>query len=285
MGGRRRGPAGISEEVELGTAELLRDSDRPSGWTLLVDGTPQSYVDLDDPTWLEFEYVRRIAAVLDAAAPPGQPLRVLHLGGGALTLPRYVAATRAGSVQRVVERDTKLISLIRRALPLPRNSGIRIRSTDARAAVEASAAGRFDVVITDVYQGARMPGPLTTVEFAAQVARILRPGGLHAVNVADGPPLRFARTQVATMRAVFADVCVLAEPGVLRNRRFANVVLVGVTAPGRLPLNHLATAAARDFFPGRLVHGAALDRFAGGACPVTDRNAPGSPEPPSTLFS
>ena len=82
--------------VTGGTAELLADADREGSWMLLVNGTPQSHVDLDDPTHLEFEYVRRMGHVLDLAADPGAPLDIVHLGGGALTLPRYVAVTRPG---------------------------------------------------------------------------------------------------------------------------------------------------------------------------------------------
>src|SRR2546423_600544 len=88
-----------------GAAALVPDPDRPGGWTLRLDGTPQSYVDTADPAVLHFEYMRRLGSVVDAAAPAGEPLRVLHLGGGALTLARYVAATRPGSTQQVVERD------------------------------------------------------------------------------------------------------------------------------------------------------------------------------------
>src|SRR5690242_15338252 len=91
--------------VGTGLAELVPDRDRGTAWTLLLDGAPQSYVDLADPAYLEFEYVRRMAAAIDLIAPPGQPLRALHLGGGGLTLPRYVAATRPGSPQRAVEID------------------------------------------------------------------------------------------------------------------------------------------------------------------------------------
>jgi len=195
----RRGGSRIVERVDLGTAELVPDVDRRSGWTLFVDGVPQSYVDIADPEWLEFEYVRRLASVLDTAAEPGAGLRVLHLGGGALTLPRYVAAARPGSVQRVVERDAALTALIRRVLPLPRGADLRVRAGDGREVVEASAAGRYDVVVADVYGGARMPGRFTTVEFARAVARVLRPAGRYAVNLADGPPLAFARGQVATL--------------------------------------------------------------------------------------
>ncbi|HET9972021.1 MAG TPA: spermine synthase, partial [Streptosporangiaceae bacterium] len=116
--GRHRETAGTER------AELLRDADRPDAWMLLIDGVPQSHVDLDDPAYLDFEYVRRLGHVIDAAAPAGQPLRVLHLGAGALTLARYVAATRPGSPQLAVELDAALVDLIRLRLP-PRNPRLR----------------------------------------------------------------------------------------------------------------------------------------------------------------
>src|SRR5258705_331427 len=114
-------------------AELVADSDRAAGWTLLVDGVEQSYVDASDPAYLKFYYVRWIAAVLDAAAPTGEPLRVLHLGGGAMTLPRYVALRRPGSAQVVVEHDAALVALVDQALPRP--TEIVVLVEDARAAV------------------------------------------------------------------------------------------------------------------------------------------------------
>src|ERR1700683_158355 len=114
----------------LGHAELLRDADRRASWMLLVDGIPQSHVDLEDPGYLDFEYVRRLGHVIDTAAPAAQPLHVLHLGAGALTLARYVAATRPGSSQVSVEVDAALVDLVRRRLPL---RGVRVRIGDARA--------------------------------------------------------------------------------------------------------------------------------------------------------
>lgn len=272
----------ISEPVDFGIAELVPDPDRSHGWTLLVDGTPQSYVDLDDPRHLEFEYVRRLASVVETAAPPDRPIRVLHLGGGALTLPRYVAATRPGSVQRVVERDAGLVALVRRVLPLPRGADLRVRVMDGRAAVEESGAARHDLVLADVYGGSRVPGRFASTEFAAAVSRVLRPDGWYAVNLADGPPLAFARGQVATLRAVFSEVCLIAEPSVLRGRRFGNVVLVAGAA---LPVAALARSGVTEAFPARVVHGGDLDRFAAGARAVTDADAVDSPAPPRALFS
>ena len=113
-------PPGGSQRGADGRVELLRDLDRPRSWMLLVDGAPQSHVDLDDPRHLEFEYMRRLGHVIDLAAPAGTPLRVLHLGGGGLTLARYVAATRPGSSQLAVESDAEVAELVRRRLPLGR---------------------------------------------------------------------------------------------------------------------------------------------------------------------
>lgn len=274
MNARSRWRVGAVEPVELGTAELVPDPGRPAGWTLLVDGIAQSYVDLDDPTHLEFEYVRRIASVIDAAAPPGSPLRVLHLGGGGLTLPRYVAATRPGSRQRVVERDGALVSLVQRILPAPAGADLEIVISDARASVCRSQPATFDLVIADVYRGARMVPSVATTQFAAQVARVLRPAGQYLVNVTDRPQLIFSRRQVATLRESFGDVCVVGEPGVPPGRRFGNVVLAAALEPGGLPIARLVVSAAgRDPDRGRLLRGADLDRFVDGAHPMLDPRA------------
>jgi spermidine synthase len=266
-----------------GTAELLGDADRDGAWMLLVDSTPQSHVDLDDPAHLEFEYVRRIGHVLDLAGEEGMPLDVVHLGGGALTLPRYVAVTRPGSRQRVAEIDQPLTELVRAHLPLPRNARIRVRAADAREAVASMHPASADVVVSDVFAGARTPAHLTTVEYAQEIHRVLRPGGVLAANVADGPPLAFARAQAATLRAVFAEVCLIAEPGTFRGRRFGNLVAVASDAP--LPIAALVRRCAGDPMPSRVVEGDELDRFVGAARAIPDAEARPSPDPPPDVFS
>jgi len=280
MAQRRRGERRI-ETVGSGVAELVGDPDRASGWTLLLDGAPQSHVDLADPTHLEFEYIRRMAAAIDLIAPTGATLRVLHLGGGALTLPRYVAATRPGSPQRVVEIDGPLVELVREALPWDPKAKLRVRVGDAREAVAGIRADGYDLVILDVFAGSRTPAHLASVEFMHEVARVLAPGGWLIANVADGPPLHYARTQVATIRAALPQACLVADAAVLRGRRFGNlVVLAGRTPP---PVAGLSRRAAGDWFPGRVETD--LDRFIGGRAPATDIDALPSPPPPEGLFS
>lgn len=268
--------------------ELLRDADRRGAWMLLIDGVPQSHVDLDDPGYLDFEYVRRIGHVIDEAAPAGQPLRVLHLGAGALTLARYVASTRPGSPQLAVEVDAALVDLIRLRLP-PRNPRLRVRVGDARAELERLRPGSFDVVIADVFAGGRTPAHLTSAEFWAAARRVVHGtssgsrDGVVAANVADGAPLAHTRAQVATARAVFPHACLIADAAVLRGRRFGNLVLVA--SPEPLPVDALTRRTAGDPMPGRVVYGTDLVRFTAGAKAVTDATAVPSPAAPPGAFA
>ncbi|MFJ5773540.1 spermidine synthase [Streptomyces sp. NPDC093094] len=281
----RRGRAdaeAVVEAVDGGLAELIPDRDRARAWTLLIDGAPQSHVDLDDPAHLSFEYQRRLGHVVDLAAPPGRPVHAVHLGGGALTLARYVAATRPRSTQQVVEFDAPLVQLVRRELPLEPGARIRVRSADAREGLAKVPDGWADLVVADVFSGARTPAHLTSTEFLDEVRRTLRPGGLYAANLADGPPLTHLRGQIATAASRFAELALIADPTVLRGRRFGNAVLVAADHP--LPLAELTRRTASDPHPGRVEHGRALTDFAGGAVPVTDAAAVASPAPPASVF-
>jgi spermidine synthase len=251
----------------------------------MLGGTPHSHVDLDDPTRLESEYVRQIAFMVDLAAAERAPLRVLHLGGGGLTLPRYIAVTRPGSGQQVVEIDGKLLDFVRQELPLPRNARVRLRTGDARDVLSRVPEAAFDMTITDVYNGARIPKHLTSAEYYGLSKRALRPEGVHVANLADGAVgggLTFTKRQIANARQHFAQVAVLTDPGILRGRKFGNIVLLASDAP--LPLEGLVRRAASDAFPCRVVHGEELTSFQGGAKPFTDADTEPSPEPPANAF-
>lgn len=273
--GRERGADNIP--VGQGMAQLIADPDRTNGWTLCVDDTPQSHVDLDDPTYLEFEYIRWLGHLVDLVAPPECPLNVLHLGGGAWTLARYVAATRPGSRQRVVEVDAKLADLVRDRLPA-RDQGIRVRIGDARDVLESIGDHSADLIVLDVFQGAQTPGHLTSTQFVAEAARVLRHTGCYAVNLADGGRLGFARAQVATVRTMFSNTVLISAPGVLRGRRFGNLLLIAASGP--LPIQGLSRVVAGDPFGARVMDAEDLDRFAASATPVDDATAQESPHPP-----
>lgn len=267
------------------TATVEPDRYSPDSYTLVVDGTPQSHVDLADPTHLDFEYVRRIGHGIDLAAEPGAAITAVHLGGGALTLARYVAATRAGSRQQVVEYESNLMEFIRAQLPLPKSAQIRVRTGDAREVVNAfppGLRGTVDVVVVDVFSGARTPAHVTSQEFYREVGQLLAPNGIVAVNVADGAGLAFARGQAATLMSVFAEVQLVVDPQMLKARRFGNVVAFATA--GTLPFDRLPRLVASDPVQAKVVAGAELQNFVAGAPIVTDQTAVKSPPPARSVF-
>ena len=267
----------------LGVARLLPDVDWPGAMLLTVDEVPQSYVDPSDPARIEFEYVQRLAHVADTVFPPGARIDALHLGGGALSLARYLAHTRPGSRQLAVEIDGELTAFVREHLPWDRRWRLRVRTDDARVALASRRPQSADLIVSDVFAGARTPAHLTSVQYVQLAAAALRAGGVYAVNLADGAPLAFGRAQAAAVRAVFPHAVLIAEPAVLRGRRFGNLVLAGSREP--LPVVELARRAAGDAFPARVTADADLDAWIGGAAPMTDETATPSPEPPPDAFT
>ncbi|XIF83545.1 fused MFS/spermidine synthase [Kutzneria buriramensis] len=254
---------------------MSRDPDRGSGWLLSVNGVAQSYVDLGDPTHLEFDYVRRIGDVVDLAHPAGVPLEVLHIGGGACTIPRYVAATRKGSRQLVIEADGPLVELVRENLDLRSVPQLKVRVGDGRRETATRRDDTADLVVVDAFESALMPGPLATLEYCREVRRVLRPQGTYVANLADGGGLRFARRFAATLVEIFEHVLVMAEPGVFRGRRFGN--LVAAASAAELPYAELTRRTAGSAFPARCVPG---QEFAGNARPLSDEEPVEPPQPP-----
>lgn len=259
--------------------EFLADSDHPGGVMLVMDAVRQSYVDLTDPTYLDFEYIQFFASVLEVAAPPrdGGTLATTHIGGGGLTMPRFLAVTRPGSPQIVLEPDAELTALVRAQLPLPRGHRIRIRPQPGRAGVAALADASADLLILDAYADGRVPADLTTLEFLTDAARVLRADGLMLANVVDEPGLRYVRRVIAGLRAVFGDVVLVSSHDVLKGRRFGNVVLAASNR--RFDIDELRREVVRQPFPAGVRERIQLDQLTAGARPFTDSDAATSPEP------
>lgn len=253
------------------------------GYQLVVDGTPQSHVDPERPELLVYEYVQRIGHVLDAMRPG--PLTAVHLGAGALTLPRYVARTRPGSRQQVIELEPGIVEIVREVAPLPREASIRIRYGDARAVLErlpGGLVGACDLVVVDVFAGSQTPAHVTSVEFHERVRALLAPDGVLCVNLADGRELRFVRSQLATLTHVHPHVAAIADTGFLKGRRYGNLVAVASAEP--LRLDGVPAALQRDPWPAKVVEGDELRRFASSGAIVTDATALPSPPPSRSVF-
>jgi spermidine synthase len=255
--------------------EFVRDADHPGGVTLIMDSVLQSYIDLTDPSYLDFEYVRFFAVLLGTLAPG--PLAVTHIGGGGLTVARYLHAVRPGSSQIVLEPDEDLTSLVRTELPLPRNHRIRVRPVDGVAGISALSEASADVVILDAYADGRVPAAMTTVDFFADCSRVLRADGLLLCNLVDEAGLVYVGRAAAGLREVFGEVVLIASTDVLKGRRFGNVVLAA--RPDAFDVTRLRRDLVRQPFPATVLDPDELSLRFGNARAFTVADQSESPEP------
>jgi MFS family permease len=248
------------------------DVDRPSGRLLILDDLRHSYVDLDDPTYIEFRYLQGVVDAIDTLSTAGTPLDALHVGGGGFTLPQWIEATRPGSRSVVLELDEGIVDVARDRLGLETGPDLQVDVGDARLGIADQTDGTYDFVMGDAFGGRSVPWHLTTVEFVREVDRVLRDDGFYAVNVIDGPARRFVRAEAATLRDVFDHVVLVSTPGALEGQTSANFVLVGSKRP--IDAADLAGRVAANDFGDVVLTGAELDDFIDGAGVLRDDFAP-----------
>ncbi|MER6157947.1 fused MFS/spermidine synthase [Streptomyces sp. NPDC001868] len=270
-------PGGCDAETRYHCARVVTDPDRDSGRTLVLDGLRHSYVDLDDPTFLEFTYVRAIASVADTAFPEGEPLAAHHVGGGGLTLPRYLAATRPGTRSLVSEIDSGVVRIDRERLGLRAEAGIAVRAEDGRLGLRRLDTGSRDLVVGDAFGGVSVPWHLTTVEAMTDVRRVLDEDGLYVANLIDHGGLDFARAEAATLAETFDHVALLGDPVDIGLDPTAtpsggNLVLLASDRPVDLRAAQEALDARRTGW--KIATGAGLTSWIGDARPLTDDYAP-----------
>lgn len=266
-------PTPCDVETAYHCAAVVSDPDRPTGRLLLLNSARHSYVDLADPTHLEFAYTRWISAVADLMAPEGAALDALHLGGGGFTIPRYLTATRPGTRNTVFEIDGGLVELARRELDVRPGPELRPVVGDARVLVRGMESDSVDLVVGDAFGHLVVPWHLATREMVAEIRRVVRPGGVYVQNVIDYPPLRFVRAELATVAAEFGHVALIAPSAALRGETGANFLIVASDVSLALdPLRARLDSVSPD--PVVLLAGAALGEFVNGAPVLTDDFAP-----------
>ncbi|MFI7577926.1 fused MFS/spermidine synthase [Micromonospora sp. NPDC049497] len=265
-------PTPCDIETAYHCARVTSDPNRDTGRTLLLNSAQHSYVDLADPTYLEYAYTKWIGAVADVAAPAGRRLDALHLGGGGFTVPRYLTATRPGTDNVVFEIDGGLVELGERKLGVRQGPDLRAVVGDARMLVAGEGTDSRDLVVGDAFGHLVVPWHLATREMAAEIRRVTRPGGVYVQNVIDYPPLRFIRSELATVAAEFGHLALIAPAAALAGEDGANFLIVASDAP--LPLPAIQARLTRADPTAALLSGAALDDFVGEALVLTDDYAP-----------
>ncbi|MGA7204030.1 MAG: fused MFS/spermidine synthase [Specibacter sp.] len=243
-------------------ATIEKDPWHEDAFVLSIDNAEQSQVNLAHPEEVFYEYLRRIANAVDLVKPAGEPITALHLGAGALTLARYIQATRPGSIQHAVELERELLDFVLEHLPLPDGTELSSHVGDARAALGELPAGlMFDVVILDIFSGPDAPAHLACTEFYREAAAVLAPGGLLAVNVGDEPGFTLVRSQTTALREAMNGVAAYGTTNLFTRRYPGNIILLGRAEAW--PSEWSAALLARGPHPATVLSGVELDELAG----------------------
>jgi spermidine synthase len=267
-------PGGCDVETTYHCALVVTDPDRASGRVLMLDGAPHSYLDLDDPTHLQFDYAKVVVSAIDTAYPEGLPLRVYHIGGGGLTLPRYLEQVRPGTSSLVSEIDPGVVKIDTEQLELKTGHGIEVRVEDARLGIGRLADDSHDLVLGDAFGGVSVPWHLTTREMVREIARVLTEEGVYVINLLDYGPLGFARAEVATLTEAFDNVALATEADTLTQGEKAGGNLVVIASNRPLDIASIGTRISERSADWKVITGAELAAWTGDAAVLTDDHAP-----------
>ena len=267
-------PTGCHVETTYHCAVLGTDPDRPSGRVLLLDGAPHSYVDLADPTYLEFDYAKAVASVIDVSYAEGRALRVYHIGGGGLTIPRYLDRVRPGTTSLVSEIDPGVVKIDSDWLGVETEGATDVQVEDARLRLGRLADKSRDLVLGDAFGGVSVPWHLTTREAVQEVDRVLTDDGVYVLNLLDYGSLAFARAEVATLAEAFDHVALATESDTLTSGPKAGGNLVVVASEAPIDVDAIAVRLTGRGADWRVISGDELTTWTGDVPVLSDDYAP-----------
>jgi len=144
----------------------------------------QSAVYTDGSNDLVFWYKQQVSALLRRLHEEDAEFRVLILGGGAFTLPDYLARNFPKARIDVVEIDPELFDIAQRYFGVEDHANMHIYAEDARSFVNRGGDGKlYDFVLVGVSHDIALPWQFATKEFGEAVAQILARDGVAVVNL------------------------------------------------------------------------------------------------------
>ena len=164
----------------------IEDATLSSGHTVRTlatgPGGKQSGIIVGSPTELAFWYTREIASLIDVQ-PAKQ--RIAVLGGGAYTLPAYLAQKYPESQIDAVEIDPKLLSIAQEYFEYSPAKNVGHIAMDARTFING-VKKPYDIVVVDVFGDDSIPESLMTAEYGRALKRAVTPGGVVIINAIAG---------------------------------------------------------------------------------------------------
>jgi len=156
---------------------------------LLIEGAQESACFLSPELRREpvFPYAKTFTSLLPSLDPQA---RLLMLGGGAFTMPSYVISHYPAMQMDVVElyREVYEVALdyfflaeLYMDYDLKKTRRLRVFLEDASHYIR-HCGDTYDLVYDDAYQGILPDGKLLTYEAAVAIKKLLKPGGIFAIN-------------------------------------------------------------------------------------------------------
>lgn len=212
------------------------DGVRPVRLVATDPGFHQSGMYRDAPSELYAPYTRYYA--LGPLVVP-QARRVLMLGGGGYSVPKWLLSGRSGLAGdglrcTVVELDPAMTQVARDYFALPDDPRLRIIHADARAFLERQRE-QYDLVFVDVFNSCySVPFHMGTCEAAARMRAAVAPGGALIMNVigaAQGRDAALFQSIYKALRTAFAEVHVFGVASPYRPESLQNLMLLAFPEP------------------------------------------------------
>ena len=173
--------------------------------SLVLDHLIHSYTDLQDPLYLEYDYIRIYEEMVRWRVKKGRSLKALFLGGGGYTFPRFIDAKYPKAEIDVVEIDPEITRTAKKYLGVSESTKIRTFNEDGRWFVmNCQDKGTYDFIFGDAFNDLSIPYHLTTKEFATLLKSLLKPDGMLMANVIDSfKQGAFVPSYIRTLEEVF----------------------------------------------------------------------------------
>ncbi len=218
--------------------------------TLTLDHLVHSSVDPDNPNFLYYEHEHVQMEFIRAARAGSTVPRVLVIGGGGYTLPRYAMEMLPETRMDVVEIDPGVTQVAREHLGLKEYEGLEIVHMDGRQFLaEKVEPGTYDVVIQDAVNDLSVPSHLLTKEYNDLVKKALKPDGVYLLTVIDATEYgKLWKAAVHTLGKTYPpENIALLTPGVLNMSRRQVYVIYASDKPVDLNLLELAVRDQMGF--------------------------------------
>ncbi|MBF0351711.1 MAG: fused MFS/spermidine synthase [SAR324 cluster bacterium] len=191
----------------------------------------QSAISITNPSRLIIRYICNM--MLGMLLRP-DARRILHIGLGAGTLPKFIHRHFPQTTQDVVECNAEVADISRRFFGLPQDTRMRVYIAEGSEWIK-NTSGQYDLVFLDAYVEDGAPDHLRQQDFLENLSLHVKENGWLVSNVWSGDGM--FEEQAALWNRMFDHVLQAPQTPI------GNVILFGARKPAVLNLQRLSRHA------------------------------------------